>query len=138
LVSDIEVKWIRRMARSMPFYKHLGVRLVRLGRGRSEIKLKVTRSLTQSRGIAHGGIAASLIDSAIGLALCTLIKPEQMITTVEMKVNYLAPAPPGVLKAKGKIIRRGRRIAVGEGEVRDGKELLIAKGLATYIILEDT
>ena len=137
-MSNVEGERIRRMARSIPFLKHLGVRLVRLERGRSELKLNVTSSLTQSRGIAHGGVAASLIDSAAGLALCTMIKPGQMINTVEMKVNYLAPAPPGVLRASGKIIRRGKLIAVGEGEVRNREGVLVAKGSATYIILEST
>jgi acyl-CoA thioesterase len=136
-VSEIEKELVRRTARSIPFLKHLGIRLVRLGHGRSEIKLNVTRSLTQSKGIAHGGVAASLIDSAIGFALHTMIKPGEMTTTVEMKVNYLAPVPPGVLRASGKIIHRGKRIAVGEGEVRNREGILVAKGLATYIILED-
>ena len=125
------------MERSIPFCKYLGITIVRLGHGRAEIKLNVTKSLTQSRGVAHGGIAATLVDSSIGFALYTLIKPAQKTTTVEMKVNYLAPATPGVLKAEGRIIRRGRRIAVGESEVRDENGLLIAKGLATYITLED-
>ncbi len=126
---------MRRVTESTPFHKHLGIKLVRLGRGRSEIKLKVTSSLTQNRGIAHGGVAASLVDCAAGLALRTMLKPQQMISTVEMKVNYLAPAPPGVLWASGKVIRKGNRIGVGEGEVRNKEGTLIAKGLATYIIL---
>jgi uncharacterized protein (TIGR00369 family) len=95
----------------------------------------VTRSLTQSAGVAHGGVAASLIDSAVGLALCTLIEPEQLITTVEMKLNYLSPVPLGTLKARGKIIHRGKRIAVGEAEARVRKTL-VAKGLVTYAILD--
>jgi len=60
----------------MPFYGHLDIRLVGLRRGRSELRLKVTRSLIQGSAMAHGGVAASLIDSAVGLALCTLIEPE--------------------------------------------------------------
>jgi uncharacterized protein (TIGR00369 family) len=100
------------------------------------VELKVTQSLTQNAGVAHGGVAASLIDSAVGLALCTLIEPKQLITTVEMKVNYLAPAPRGILKAKGKIIHNGKRIAVGEAEVRGRDGTLVAKGLATYMILD--
>jgi uncharacterized protein (TIGR00369 family) len=126
---------VKRMARSTPFYRHLGIRLIGLRPGISELQMRVTRSLTQSAGVAHGGVAASLIDSAVGLALCTLIKPGQLITTVEMKLNYLAPVPLGTLKAKGKILHRGKRIAVGESEVRV-KKALVAKGLVTYVILE--
>ena len=128
--------WVERLARIMPYYQHMGIRLVRLDRGRSELELKITRSLTQSSGVAHGGVAASLIDSAVGLALCTLIEPNQMISTVEMKVNYLIPAWPGLIKATGLIIHKGKRIAVGEASVFEEDEI-VAKGLVTYMILEE-
>ena len=113
----------------------MGIRLVRLARGRSELLLKITRSLTQDFGVAYGGVAASLIDSTGGLALCTLIKPEQMISTVEMNVNYLAPAPLGLVKATGRIIHKGKRIAVGESLVF-AQNKIVAKGLVTYMILD--
>ncbi len=121
----------------MPYYNHLGMKLTRLGLGRSEIKLRVTRSLTQDAGVAHGGVAAALVDSVVGLALCTTLKSKELITTVELKVNFLAPAKPGVLRAKGKILHKGKRIAVGDAEVRDSKGGLVAKGLVTYMILEN-
>jgi len=127
--------WIEHLARTMPYYRHIGIKLVRLDRGRSELQLKMTRSLTQSSGIAHGGVAASLIDSAVGLALCTLIEPDQMISTVEMKVNYFTPARPGLIKATGMIIHKGKRIAVGEALVFEENKV-VAKGLVTYMILE--
>lgn len=136
-LSPSQALWIRRVARSMPFYRTLGVTLTELGWGQADIRLRVGRELTQNAGYAHGGVAASLIDSAVGLALCTTLRSPQMITTIELKVNFTAPARPGILKAKGRIIHRGGRIAVGEGEVRDGKGALVAKGMATYMILED-
>jgi len=133
--SPRQTIWIRQLARDMPFYNHLGIHLTRLGTGRAEIRVKVTKRLTQDAGVAHGGVAAALIDSAVGLALCTMLHAEESITTVELKVNFTAPAHLGLLKASGRIIHRGRRIAVGEGEVKDQKRRLIAKGLVTYIIL---
>jgi len=54
---------------------------------------------------------------------------------VELKVNFVTPAKPGLLKAKGRIIHKGKRIAVGESEVKDQHRKLIAKGLVTYMIL---
>jgi len=119
----------------MPFYRHLGIDLMNLSWGRSKIRVKVRRELTQDAGVAHGGVAAALVDSAVGLALCTMLASEEFIITVELKVNFIAPAKPGTLTATGKIVHKGKRIAVGEAEVRDAKRTLIAKGLATYIIL---
>jgi uncharacterized protein (TIGR00369 family) len=121
----------------MPFYRHLGINLAGIGWGRAEIHLKVGRRLTQSAGFAHGGVAAALIDSAVGLALCTMLDPQEHITTVELHVNYIAPAQLGVLKSRGKIIHKGRRIAVGDAEVRDERGKLVSKGSATYIILDN-
>jgi len=128
--------WIRQLAREMPFYNHLGMHLTRLGTGRAEIRINVTRRLTQDAGVAHGGVAAALIDSAVGLALYTMLDAEEFITTVELKVNFTAPAQLGLLKASGQIIHKGKRIAVGEAEVKDQKKRLIAKGLVTYIIMK--
>ncbi len=130
------MRWIWQLAKEMPFYNQLGIRLTKLGPGRAEILIKVTKRLTQGAGVAHGGVAAALIDSAVGLALCTMLDSKEFTTTVEMKVNFTAPAQPGVLKASGRIIHKGKRIAVGEAEVRDRKRTLIAKGLVTYIILK--
>jgi acyl-CoA thioesterase len=129
--------WIWKLARQMPFYTHMGMRLTQLKRGRSEIKIKITKRLTQDSGVGHGGVAAALIDSAVGLALCTLLDFQESITTVELKVNFIAPAQQGFLRAVGRIIHRGKRIAVGEAEVRDQKRTLIAKGLVTYMILHE-
>lgn len=129
--------WIFRLAELMPFYRHMGITLTKLRLGASEIKIRITKGLTQSVGIAHGGVAASLVDSSVGLALCTLLQPREFMTTIELKVNFLAPAKPGLLKARGWIIHKGKRIAVGESEVKDQHGTLIAKGLATYMILTD-
>jgi len=133
--SSRRMIWIRQLAREMPFYNHLGMHLTRLGTGRAEIRINVTRRLTQDAGVAHGGVAAALVDSAVGLALCTMLDAEEFITTVELKVNFTAPAQLGLLKASGHIIHKGKRIAVGEAEVKDQKRRLIAKGLVTYIIM---
>lgn len=119
----------------MPFYKHLGITLARVSWGSAEIRLKVKTRLTQSAGFAHGGVSAALIDSAIGLALWTMLNPQELITTVELNVNFIAPAELGILKTQGKIVHKGKRVAVGDAEVRDERGRLISKGSATYMIL---
>ncbi len=60
----------------LPFYKHLGITLTEVNWGNAEIQLNVTRKLIQSAGFAHGGVTAALIDSAVGLALCTMVDPQ--------------------------------------------------------------
>jgi uncharacterized protein (TIGR00369 family) len=119
----------------MPFYRFMGIRITKLGQGRSEIRMKVGRELTQQAGFAHGGISASLIDSAVGIAACTMIEPGSAITTIDLQVNFLAPAKPGTLTARGRIIHKGKRTAVGDCLVADETGKLVSKGTATYLIL---
>ena len=136
-LSASQATWIRQLAAKMPFYRYMGIRLTRLGWGRSEIRMRVGKGLTQNAGFAHGGVSASLIDSAVGLALCTMIDKVDLITTIDLEVNFLAPAKPGLLTARGEIIHKGKRIAVGDAKVTDENGRLVSKGTATYMILEN-
>ena len=136
-LSRGHTSWVRGLASKMPFYRFMGIRLVGVGWGRSEIRLKVGRGLTQNAGFAHGGVSAALIDSAVGLALCTMIDSKSSIRTIDLHVNFLAPARPGSLTARGRIIHRGKRTAVGDCEFTDEARKLVSKGTATYLILED-
>src|SRR3989304_5983158 len=113
-LSASQASWIRQLAARMPFYRYMGIRLTRLGWGRSEIRMKVSKGLIQNAGFAHGGVSASLVDSAVGLALCTMIDKVDLITTIDLEVHFLAPAKPGLLTARGEIINKGKTIPVGD------------------------
>ncbi len=134
-LSSGQAAWVMRLAKALPFYKHLGITLTDISWGHAQMQLKVKRELTQSAGSAHGGVMASMIDSVVGIALYTMLTSEDHITTIELKVNFIAPAKPGMLKAHGRIISKGKRIAVGDADVRDDRGTLIAKGLVTYMIM---
>jgi uncharacterized protein (TIGR00369 family) len=136
-LSASQAVWVRQLAARMPFYRFMGIRLTKLGRGRSEIRMEVGKGLTQQAGFAHGGVSASLIDSAVGLALCTMIDHASAITTIDLQVNFLAPAKPGSLTARGRIIHKGKRTAVGDCQVSDEDGKLVSKGTATYLILQN-
>jgi uncharacterized protein (TIGR00369 family) len=62
----------------------------------------------------------------------TLVPASTRIATVEMKINYLAPHQRGRLRARAAVLRLGKRLAVGEAEIRDRKRQLIAQSLMTY------
>jgi acyl-CoA thioesterase len=59
------------------------------------------------------------------------------ITTIDLQVNFLAPAKPGFLTARGRIVHKGKRTAVGDCQVADKGGKLVSKGTATYLILEN-
>lgn len=125
---------VELVGKTSAFLKHLGMEILDLQPGRSLIRLPVGAHLKNSSGGMHGGAIASLIDSAGGLAARTLTHPVT-VATVEFKVNFLAPIRDGEVLAEGRVVHRGRRIAVSEVEVRDEADRPVARGLVTLMIL---
>ncbi len=137
-MEDIESRYreIKR-SRSDPgtFYGLLGMELEELGEGRALFALEVDERFFNAGGVVHGGVFASIADAAVAAALATLVDHEsESIATIEMKINYLAPARGGRLVAEGMIIQRGRSVAVGECKVSDVDGRMMAKAMATFLI----
>ena len=124
-----------RFINNNPFPKLLGIELDSIEAGSATLSIETNDRLIQVQGIMHGGAIASLIDTAVALAIAGVSEPEDRYTTVEMKVNYLAPIKRGRATAYAKIIKNGRRIIVAECDVTDSDNTLVAKGLLTYIRL---
>jgi uncharacterized protein (TIGR00369 family) len=88
-------------------------------------------------GIVHGGLAATLLDSALGCVVLSMLPVGSTFTTLELKVNYLRPmtAETGKVYAEGNIIHLGGRIATAEGRLTDASGKLYAHGTTTCMIL---
>jgi len=127
---------IRKMKTASPFWDLLGLELTDVKKGWARVRLDFDRKLVHPLGIAHGGAIFSAADSAVAMALIGLVDRSETFTTVEMKLNYLKPFERGAITAEATIVHRGNRTALGEVEVRDDEGSLVAKGLATYMILE--
>ena len=119
------------------FPKLLGIVIDDVQQGRARLSLEVRKDLLQLQGVMHGGAIASLIDTAVAFAIVGASEPDDRFTTVEMKVNYLSAIREGRVIAEARLIRNGRRIIVAECDVFDSKGQLAAKGLLTYIRLND-
>ncbi len=124
----------RRRANESPFYRLLGMEVAEMGEGFARLRMPVSQNHHQIYGSAHGGAIGSLADSAVALALITLIGPEEKAITIELKVNFLAPVVEGEVVAEARIVHRGRRIAVGDVEVKADNGKMVAKGIATYLV----
>ena len=119
------------------FYALLGMRLEELGEGRSRFVVSAYPGLFNAGGVVHGGVLASVADASIAAALATLIDPErEMMATVEMKINYIAPVRDGDIVGEGRVIQRGKTLAVGESSIYDGAGKLLAKAMATFVVKE--
>ena len=80
-------------------------------------------------GTVHGGAVAALVDTAMGAAVA---KEDVAPVTIEMKVNYLEPAPPGRIEARARVRRRGSRITIVEADVTDPDGTAVAHAIATF------
>ena len=118
-----------------PFAELLDMRVRDPDDGSSVVVMPINARHLQQAGRVQGGIVVALADYAMYRAIKTLLKPGESTTTIEIKVNFLAAAQNGELTATAKIISPGRRLMVGEMEVKDQDGKLIAQGLGTYMVL---
>ena len=87
-------------------------------------------------GVVHGGLAATLLDSAMGCAVHSTLPAGAGYTTLEIKVNYIRPmsAETGEVRCEANIIHAGGRTATAEGKVLDQEGKLYAHGTTTCMI----
>lgn len=107
-----------------------------VGEGKSVIELQVKRKHLRSLEIMHGGVAASLLDSAMGVAAGSVSPTNHYTVTAQLGVNFIRPAWEGeTLIATGEVLHRGKRTAVARGEIRNSRNVLIAAGSATFLFI---
>ena len=129
------VKAVTAMANDSPYFKHLGMVIAELGVGEALVEIRSQVIHHQIFGNVHGGVIASLVDTAIFWCFFGDLDESAGITTVDLKVNYLAPVAEGKLSARGKRIRLGRTLGLGETEVFNGDGKLVAHGTSSVIVL---
>jgi uncharacterized protein (TIGR00369 family) len=91
-------------------------------------------------GSVHGGIALTLLDSAMGCAVHTLLEAGVGYTTLEVKTNFVRPitADTGLIRCEGNVLHRGSRVATAEGRLTDSAGKLLAHGTTTCLIFGAT
>ena len=96
----------------------IGASLVAVEPGHVTIRLEASDAVGQQHGFVHGGVVATVADSAGGYAGLTTREPGDEVMTIEYKINFLAPAH-GPIEAHGRVLRAGRRIVVCAADVFD-------------------
>ena len=89
-------------------------------------------------GTVHGGFAATLLDTCMGLAIQSTLETGVLQTTLEFKISLVRPITPetGPIKAEGVVLSRGRRIGTAEGRITDREGRQIAHGTTTCLIFD--
>lgn len=114
----------------------LGMSVDEVSHGRAVFSLEARPSFSNPLGAVHGGICATMLDSAMGCAVHTTLGAGEGFSTLELKVNYIRSVPldGGRLTATGTTIHVGRTTATAEGRVVDEQGRLVAHGTTTCII----
>jgi len=114
------------------YYQLVGMEVTRANAAGSEFEIEIQGQHLQTHGTAHGGVLAGLLDAAMGLAVLGRVPQGEGCTTVEMKINFTAPAPKGLLTARGWVISEGRRLIVAAAEAVSGDEVIVACCQGTF------
>ena len=119
-----------------PMGQLMGFRLVEVEAGRAVFTVEPGERHANGIGIAHGGLAATLLDSATGCAINTMMPAGRVFTTLEMKINYVRPltAQTGEVRCEARVIHVGGRVATAEGYITDAGGKLYAHGTATCML----
>jgi len=116
----------------------LGYDIVEVSKGRVVATAIPHEGHRNPAGGVHGGLAATLLDSCMGLAIQSTLKRGVGQTTVEFKIALVRPITPetGLIKAEGVVLNCGRRIGTAEGRITDSNGRLLAHGTTTCLIFE--
>ena len=114
----------------------MNMRLVEVEEGRAVFAVEPDERHYNGLGIAHGGLAATLLDSALGCAINTVMPAGRVFTTLEMKVNYVRPMrrETGEVRCEAEVLHAGSRVATAEGRIVDAAGKLYAHGTATCML----
>lgn len=122
---------------SPPIAQLLGMRLAEVERGHAVFEVVPAEQYYNPIGVVHGGLALTLLDSAMACSIQTHLPAGTGYTTLEVKVNFVRAitSTTGRLRAIGKIVHAGNRVATAEGRVEDAAGKLYAHGTTTCMVL---
>jgi len=129
------VKQIAQVVNACNYFQLLSMRIEDLSWGESKLIIATQEKHLQPYGIVHGGVCASIIDAACFWAVFTQIPGRAGLTTVDLKLNYLAPVISGDLVAKGECIKLGKTMGLGTATVYNSKGDIVAHGASTVMVL---
>lgn len=125
---------MKQLVNESPFYRYMDMKVVSGGDGVSRLEMNTGQDHQNLYGILHGGAVATILDSACGIAIGTLLKAGEVVVTVDMRINFVSNIKGGTLVGEGNVLHRGRQTGVVEAKVTDEDGNLVAVGMSTHII----
>lgn len=130
------LKRIRDLVTFAPYPALQSMVLQDLGMGFATVQIIVEPKHFQPYGVVHGGVLATLVDTAAYWAVyCSVEDESAVLTSVDLKLNYLGPVTEGILTAKGQLVKMGKKIGYAMASVMDEKDQVVAHGASTLMVL---
>jgi uncharacterized protein (TIGR00369 family) len=133
--NDDYINKLIEMINTSPYPHHLRMQLVSISVDEALVKLKTEQCHLQPFGIVHGGVLATLVDTATFWSVFLRLPEEAGLVNIDLKLNYLKSISTGLMTAQGRCIRAGRTINYAEASVKDKEGNLIAHGTSTLMVL---
>ena len=135
-VNPAYIEKLKRVVKESPYPKHMSMTLDHIEIDKADIALELADFHLQPFGIVHGGVVATMIDTATFWAAFLRLPEDSGLVNVDLKLNYLQAAIAGRLIARGACMRYGRSINYSEAKVFDENDKLIAHGTSTLLVLQ--
>jgi uncharacterized protein (TIGR00369 family) len=119
-----------------PLFNFLGIRVVEISAEETVLELPLRPDFRQGAGVTAGGVIATLADEAMAHAVLANLQPGESTATIEMNLRFLSPIQEGAARAIARVIKKGRKVATVEAEVRDENDRVLARAGASFIILD--
>jgi acyl-CoA thioesterase len=119
-----------------PFFCLMGIDVVSVEDGRAVLRMKVRPDMCNGVGWLQGGIFTALADEAMALALYPALSPHEGIATISESTSFIKGVRDGAIIAEGRVIKKGRRVAFAEGDVRadDGEKTILSRTSAAFAV----
>jgi uncharacterized protein (TIGR00369 family) len=125
----------RGRPQAAPIAECLAFELVEVEAGRTVFEVTASEFHYNPIGTVHGGLVATLCDSAIGAAVHSTLERGQGYTSIDLQVRFLKAITRGRFRCEGRVVHRGSRIAVGEAQVVDEMGKVYARATSSCLIL---
>ncbi len=133
--NDDYINKLIEIVNTSPYPRHLRMQLVSISVDQAMVKLKTEQCHLQPFGIVHGGVLATLVDTATFWSVFLKLPEDAGLVNIDLKLNYLKSVSSGVMTAQGRCIRAGRSINYAEASIKDKEGNLIAHGTSTLMVL---
>jgi uncharacterized protein (TIGR00369 family) len=122
---------------NVPMGDHLGFRVVEAEPGRVVVAGTPDERSYNVLGSVHGGWTAAILDTAMGLAAMSSLDEKNRHTTLDIRINYLRPITleTGAVRAEGRVLQGGRKVAYCEAKLVDAAGKLLAHGTGSCLIM---